>query len=322
MSTMRHLPPLSSVRVFEAAARHENFTRAAAELGMTQAAVSYQIRLLEERLAMPLFIRDRRRVRLSDTGRRIAPLVSGAFDTLAGAFSEVSADNEHVLTISTTATFASNWIAPRLGSFQVAQPELAVRLQADNRLIDFLSEDVDVAIRIGNGGWKGVREHFLFQFHSTPMCSPAFLERYPLREAAHVLNVPRISADDRWWRRWLDRAGVVAPEGSASQGIWLDSQIMEGNAAMAGHGLAMLMPVYWPADLAAGRLVAPFPLISLDGFSIWLVYPEHKRNQPKIRAFRDWLLAEVAVQAKQGPPEAYLVAESPASGVTRLQRQT
>jgi LysR family glycine cleavage system transcriptional activator len=289
---------------------------------MTQAAVSYQIRLLEERLAMPLFVRDRRRVRLTDAARRIAPLVSGAFDTLAGAFSEVAADSDQVLSISTTATFASNWIAPRLGSFQVAQPELAVRLKADNRLIDFLSEDVDVAIRIGDGGWKGVREHFLFQFYSTPMCSPEFLERHQLRSPDDVLNVPRISAGDRWWRRWLDRAGVDTAEDSANQGIWLDSQVMEGNAAMAGHGLAMLMPVYWPNDLAAGRLIAPFPLISLDGFSIWLVYPEHKRNQPKVRAFRDWLLAQVAEQASQGPPEVYAVPEGPPDGATRLQRQT
>jgi LysR family glycine cleavage system transcriptional activator len=277
---------------------------------------------LEQRLAVPLFVRDRRRVKLTDAGRRVAPLVSGAFDTLAGAFSELAADNDLVLSISTTATFASNWIAPRLGSFHISQPELAVRLQADNRLIDFQSEDVDVAIRIGNGGWKGVREHFLFQFYSTPMCSPGFLERHSLVTPADVLGVPRLSAGDRWWRRWLDRAGVEAPEDAGSQGIWLDSQIMEGNAAMAGHGLAMLMPVYWPNDLAAGRLVAPFPIFSLDGFAIWLVYPEHKRNQPKIRAFRDWLLAQVAEQARHGPAEVYEPPEGPATGATRLQRPT
>src|SRR3712207_122666 len=112
---MRKMPPLPAVRVFEAAARHENFTTAAAELGMTQAAVSYQIKLLEERLGVPLFIRSKRRVSLTDAGRKVAPLVSGAFDALADAFDGAVADDESVLTISTTQTFASNWMAPRLG---------------------------------------------------------------------------------------------------------------------------------------------------------------------------------------------------------------
>lgn len=305
---MRRIPPLSAVRVFEAAARHENFTKAAAELGMTQAAVSYQIRLLEERLGLPLFARDKGRVRLSGQGRKVAPLVTGAFDALGEAFAGLALDHDTLLSISTTQTFASNWIAPRLGSFQVERPELAVRLKTDNRLTDF-TDETDVGIRSGNDGWRGLCAHFLFQFHSTPMCSPAFLERYALRDVADVLDVPRIGAGDlegdAWWRRWLDRAGVSAPEGARSGGIWLDSQVMEGHAAMAGHGLAMLSPMFWRDELAAGRLVQPFPIISLDGFSYWLVYPEHKRNQPKVRAFRDWLLSQVALEARNGPAEAY-----------------
>src|SRR4028119_741605 len=120
---MRKLPPLSAVKVFEAAARHENFTRAAAELGMTQAAVSYQIRILEERLGVPLFLRSKGRVTLSEAGRRAAPLVSGAFDTLSDAFSALLADDEAVLSISTTQTFAANWLAPRIGGFQIERPE-------------------------------------------------------------------------------------------------------------------------------------------------------------------------------------------------------
>lgn len=305
MCGMRKVPPLSAVKVFEAAARHENFTRAAAELGMTQAAVSYQIRLLEERLGLPLFHRDKQRVKLSDAGRKVAPLVSNAFDTLADAFSGLVVENEGVLVISTTQTFASNWIAPRLGNFQVERPELAVRLRTDNRVIDFASEDADVGIRTGDGVWPGLRSHFLFHFHSSPMCSPAFLERHRLQEPADILEVARISAGDPWWGRWLERAGVAEPTSSNKAGIWLDSQAIEGNAAMAGHGIAMLSPIFWRSELADGRLVAPFPIISLDGFSYWLVYPEHKRNQPKVRAFRDWLLAQIAEDARFGPEEAY-----------------
>jgi LysR family glycine cleavage system transcriptional activator len=302
---MRKIPPLTAVRVFEAAARHENFTKAAAELGMTQAAVSYQIRVLEERLGTQLFTRDRKRVRLSDSARRIAPQISGAFDTLAAAFSEMEADNENVLAVTTTYTFASNWLAPRLGGFQVRRPELAVRLRTDNRLIDFAGEEIDMGIRTGRGGWKGLREHFLFNFYSTPMCSPDFLREHPMREPADVLQVPRMGAGDPWWGRWLECAGVSEPESAGAIGYSFDSQVSEGNAAMAGHGIAMLSPTFWKAELAAGRLVAPFPIVSFDGFSYWLVYPEHKRNQPKIRAFREWLLAEIAVDAELGPSEVF-----------------
>jgi LysR family glycine cleavage system transcriptional activator len=308
---VRQIPPLAGVKVFEAAARHENFSKAAAELGMTQAGVSYQIRLLEERLGTPLFAREKGRVKLTDAGRRIAPMVGAAFDTLANAFGELVSDNESVLIISTMQTFASNWMAPRLGSFQVQHPDLAVRLKTETRLVDFVGEEVDVAIRSGRGGWPGLRQDFLFQFHSTPMCSPEFLERHPLKRPEDVLAVPRISAGDQWWKRWLARAGVAEPEGIAHSGIWLDSQVMEGNTAIAGHGVAMLLPAFWKSELAAGRLVAPFPIISLDGFSYWLVYPEHKRNQPKIRAFREWILAQVAADAQAGPPEVFVAPECP-----------
>ncbi|HEX8257214.1 MAG TPA: LysR substrate-binding domain-containing protein [Allosphingosinicella sp.] len=302
---MRHIPPLPAVRVFEAAARHENFTTAAAELGMTQAAVSYQIRLLEERLGVPLFVRSKRRVTLSEAGRKVAPLVSGAFDDLSEAFEAIVDADEGVLSISTTQTFATNWMAPRLGSFQVERPELAVRLKTENKLIDFAAADADVGIRSGLGDWAGLRRHFLFQFHSTPMCSPGFLEAHPLARPEDILKVPRISAGDSWWKRWLECAGVAESDPPRGSGIWLDSQAIEGNAAMAGHGLAMLSPIFWRQELAAGRLVQPFPIVSLDGFSYWLVYPEHKRAQPKIRAFRDWLLRQVALQAEAGPPEVY-----------------
>lgn len=272
---------------------------------MTQAAVSYQIRLLEERLGLPLFLRSKRRVSLSDAGRKVAPLVSGAFETLDEAFSGLAEENEGVLTISTTQTFASNWIAPRLGTFQVQRPELAVRLKTENRVIDFAGDDTDVGIRSGSGDWPGLKCHFLFQFHSTPMCSPEFLERHPVKAPADIFSVPRISAGDPWWRRWAARAGISEPDGARGSGIWLDSQAIEGNAAIAGHGMAILSPIFWRSELASGRLVAPFPIISLDGFCYWLVYPEHKRNQPKIRAFRDWMLAEVAALAKDGPAEVF-----------------
>ncbi|MGZ8328485.1 MAG: LysR substrate-binding domain-containing protein [Allosphingosinicella sp.] len=302
---MRQLPPLSSVRVFEAAARHENFTLAAGELGMTQAAVSYQIRLLEERLGLPLFVRSKRRVTLSEAGRRLAPVVSDVFDRLAEGFSGLVDEDESVLAISTAQTFASNWLAARLGGFQIARSELAVRLLTSNAMTDFARDDVDVAVRMGTGPWPGLRQHFLFCLFATPLCTPDFRDRHRLERPEDLLRVPRLNAHDWWWKQWLEVAGVALAEEAPRQGIRLDSQALEGNAALAGHGVGLLTPLYWRAELAAGRLVQPFDLVVVSGPALWLVYPEHKRNRAKIRGFRDWLLAEMVAEAAAGPAEAF-----------------
>jgi LysR family glycine cleavage system transcriptional activator len=174
---MRRIPPLAAVRVFEAAARHENFTTAAAELSMTQAAVSYQIKLLEERLGVALFRREKRRVALTEAGRRITVKLSQAFDTIDEAFASVRADDETLLTISTSNTFANAWFAWRLGSFQLAHPEMGVRLLASDHIVDFAREDVDVAVRSGHGDgeWPGLVAELLLPVLFTPMCSPSFL---------------------------------------------------------------------------------------------------------------------------------------------------
>ncbi|HEU0097832.1 MAG TPA: LysR substrate-binding domain-containing protein [Allosphingosinicella sp.] len=302
---MRHLPPLPSVRAFEAAARHENFTLAAGELGMTQAAVSYQIRLLEERLGVPLFVRSKRRVTLSEAGRRLAPIVSDAFDRLSEGFSGLVDEDESVLAISTAQTFASNWLAARLGGFQIPRPELAVRLHTSNAMTDFARDDIDVAIRMGSGPWPGLKRHFLFCLCSTPLCTPDFRDRHRLERPEDLLRVPRLNAHDWWWKQWLEAAGVPLDDEAPRHGIRLDSQALEGNAALAGHGVGLLTPLYWRSEIADGRLVQPFDLVVVSGPALWLVYPEHKRNRAKIRAFRDWLLAEIAVEAEAGPAEAF-----------------
>jgi LysR family glycine cleavage system transcriptional activator len=308
---MRRLPPLAAVRAFEAAARHENFTLAAGELGLTQAAVSYQIKLLEERLGVPLFVRSKRRVTLSEAGRRVAPLVSNAFDGIAEAFSGLVDEDESVLTVSTAQTFASNWLAGRLGAFQVARPELAVRLQTSNGLVDFARDEADAAIRMGEGPWPGLRHHFLFHHHFTPMCTPEFRDEHGIAQPQDVLRVPRSTPDDEWWEIWLEAAGVAPPE-ERPVGIRLDSQASEGRAAMAGHAMAMLTPMFWRAELASGRLVQPFPLVTCERRGHWLVYPEHKRARDKIRTFRDWLLAEVATEHNSAPPEVFVPPRSEA----------
>jgi LysR family glycine cleavage system transcriptional activator len=302
---MRMLPPLSSVRVFEAAARHQNFTVAAAELGMTQAAVSYQIRLLEERLGLSLFVRAKGRVALTEAGRRIAPKVGSAFETLEDAFSGLLADDETLLSITTAQSFAMTWLAPRLGDFQVRHPQLAVRLSTDNRIVDFSSGEHHCAIRVGLGDWSGLRCHFLLRQHFTPICSAEFQRRHRLEQPEQLLAVPRLSAGDRWWQDWFGDVGVDAGDGAAPPGLGLDNQVMEANAAFAGAGIALMTPLFWRQELASGRLVQPFGHVHLSRTCQWLVYPEPRRNQPKIAAFRSWLLAAMAEEAKTGPKAVF-----------------
>lgn len=301
---MRILPPLAAVRVFEAAARHQSFTQAAAELGMTQAAVSYQVKLLEERLGIPLFLRAKRRVTLSEAGRRASLLVSAGLDQIADAFSGLIADNASVLTVSTTQTFASEWLAGRLGRFQLPRPELAVRLLTQNNVIDFAREEVDVGIRTGAdaSAWPGLRSHFLFRLHGMPYSAPEVRDRYDIRTPADLLRAPRITPNDPWWDEWFNQVGVPAPAKEAG-GIRLDAQSVEGNAAMAGAGVAILTPAFWSGAIATGRLVPLFPDLLVEARAYWLVYPEYKRHQPKILAFRDWLLAEVET-LRAGVPDA------------------
>lgn len=304
------LPPLAAVRAFEAAARHESFTRAAAELGMTQAAVSYQIRLLEDRLGARLFLREARRVVLTDIGRRLSPAVTGAFDALVAAFANAREDLGGVLRISAVQSFGALWLAPRLGTFQMGQPDLAVSLDVDNRVIDFARDDFDCAIRTGDGGWPGLVHHFLFRLHFAPLCSPALLPADGSRlQPADLLDLPRLSAEDVWWTDWFAAKGVNLADAPRRPSIRLDSQAIEGAAAMAGQGFAVLAPALWQAEIAAGRLVQPFDDIVFGRGSIWLVYPEYKRNAPKIRAFREWLLAAVADQAAKDATGAFVPPE-------------
>ncbi|MBD3761087.1 LysR substrate-binding domain-containing protein [Rhizorhabdus sp.] len=289
----RQIPPLSAVRVFEAAARHLNFTRAAEELAMTQAAVSYQIRMIEDRLGTALFVRTGRRVSLSPAGLRLAPQVSAAFDLLDEAFAKARQTEGGVLTISAAPGVAAGWLGPRLARFQLAKPDIAVRLLASHELVNFARDDVDVGIRIGNGQWPGLRAIEMFPAEFTPMCSPSYLERVgPFTDPAQLLGTLRMNSDDIWWRAWFGQVGVGIPDDFARTSIHVDSQVIEGMAALSGDGLAMLTPRFWPFELATGRLVQIFPHVGRGG-SFWLVYPEHRHNAAKVKAFREWIMAEV-----------------------------
>lgn len=291
---MTTLPPLSAVRAFEAAARHLSFTKAAAELGMTQAAVSYQIKLLEERVGAPLFLRRPRQVVLTAAGQRLAAAATEAFALLVDAYAAARGEAQGTLCVSTVVTFASNWLARHLGSFQMAHPALAVRLDTADHIVDLVRGDADVGIRSGAGNWPGLVSHRLMLADFTPLLSPRLAESIGgVREPADLLRLPILDPGDPWWRQWFAAAGVTADSLLERPDSRMGSQAYEGNAAMAGQGVAMLTRSFFLADLAEGRLIQPFDLVCNDGHAYWLAYPEQHRNRAKVRAFRDWLLAEV-----------------------------
>lgn len=286
------LPPLSAVRAFEAAARHGSFTRAAAELGMTQAAVSYQIKLLEERLGLPLFQRRARRVVLTETGERLGISVTDAFDGLRGAFAAVTETAEGVLSIQAMPTLAANWLAPRLGRFQCANPSLAIRLVPRATQNGSEADDCDVAILRGSGQWPGLEAHWLMTNEYSPLCGPGLfrhLGRAP--EPPDLLTVPRFGCP-KSWASWFAAAGISSARLPNEPRIDLVVQQYEVTAALAGNGAVMAQPALFRRELNQGVLVQPFDVILRDGQDYWLTYPARRRNSRKIRLFRDWLLKE------------------------------
>jgi LysR family glycine cleavage system transcriptional activator len=298
---MLPIPPLSAVRAFEAASRHENFSRAAEELAMTQAGVSYQMKLLEERLGAPLFVRKGRGMVLTELGRRIAPRVTDAFTALGEAFAIARSESESVLAITAPRTLATNWLASRLGEFHIVHPDLAVRLDVTDRMVDLASSEFDIGIRGMPAPSPGLVSHFLMRMPVTPLASPAFLARHPLKTPADLRSTDRLSPDDDWWALWFDSLAVGNLEGVARIGIRFESQVLDGHAAIAGHGIAILSPPMFQSAIEAGLLVQPFPHVATYGNAFWLVYPEHKRNMAKVRAFRDWLIDAVKRAAGDDP---------------------
>ncbi len=289
----RSLPPLSAVRAFEAAARHLSFTRAGEELGMTQAAVSYQIRLLEERVGEPLFLRRPRQVKLTEAGARLAPHIWEAFDRMRLAFDDLARDTGGTLDINAVPTFAIHWLGAHIGRFQLDNPDLAIRIRPVNEVIDFASDGADVAIRAGKGGWPGLRRHKLLEAAYTPMMSPAVAASIGgVKQPADLMKLPILDPDDEWWGHWLGKVNLETDWLKEKRSSRMGAQVMVGAAAIAGAGVALLTPAFYERELATGALIQPFDVLGYSGDAYWLVYPEARRNAPKIRRFREWILAE------------------------------
>ena len=301
---MPQLPPLAAIRVFEAAARHGNYTRAAEELGLTQAGVSYQMKVLEERLGTALFVRDGRGMALTPAGKAIAPQITKAFSDLAASFEMLRDEDDAILSISSSQTFATQILAPRLGSFQIAHPDIAVRIDVSDRLVDLDAGECDVAIRATKNPPEKLHWHFLMKIGISAMASPEFLKSNLVREANGIPRSLRVSSNYFWWESWDKSHGQVdgaLDQQEASAGLQFDSQILDANAAMAGNAIALLMPPFFKSELTSGRLVQPFGHIAWLETSFRLVYPEARKNSRKVRAFRAWLDKELA-QLLEGDP--------------------
>ena len=295
------LPSLNGLRAFEAAARHLSFTQAASELNVTQTAISHQIRRLEEELGLRLFVRKNRALALTPKARDYLPGVRAAFNDLRLATDQLlRKDDDHVLTVSTLASLAAKWLLPRLTAFQEAHPGIDVRITTSTGLVDFKAGDVDAAIRYGRGNWPGVRAEWLMADEVFPVCSPALLNgKRPLKCPEdlrdHVLLHTSTNNDD--WRQWLTAAGLPS-DISKQQGITFDLMLMTVQAAIDGIGVAMGRTSYVQDDIAKGRLVVPFKIALPSDAGFYLVSPEGAADAPKLRAFRQWLVASAKNKAE------------------------
>ncbi|RAK68461.1 LysR substrate-binding domain-containing protein [Phenylobacterium kunshanense] len=291
--------PLSAIRVFEAAARLGSFTRASEELGMTQAAVSWQVKALERRLDQPLFRRLSREVALTPAGERLARAATEAMTALRAAVADLTDTGEGILSITTLQTFATRWLASRLGAFQVAHPSIAVRLDTDSRVVDLLRGEADLAIRASRQReWPAMESVLLFPSAQTVLATAEAMARLPPEpRPADLLSVQRVGSEAEW-AAWFRNAGVEAV-GPAPEGprLTADNQVLEVAAAQASGGVAIGSPVMFATEIAAGRLVQPFEVYIGEEGGYWLVYPKDRRRARKIAAFRDWLLAEVRADA-------------------------
>jgi LysR family glycine cleavage system transcriptional activator len=295
------LPSLNGLRAFEAAARHLSFTVAAAELNVTQTAISHQIRRLEEELGVRLFVRQNRALALTPEARDYLPSVRAAFNDLRLATDRLlRRDNDHVLTVSTLASLAAKWLLPRLSAFQEAHPGIDVRITTSTALVDFQRDDVDAAIRYGRGQWPGLRADWLMADQLFPVCSPALLTgNRPLRSPEDLayqtlLHTSAGYGDD--WRLWLTAAGLPA-DVSKQPGLTFDLILVTVQAAIDGIGVAMGRTSYVEADIAKGRLVVPFKITLPTDAGFYLVSPQAKADSPKLSTFRQWLVASMRNKA-------------------------
>lgn len=305
---MRRLPSLTALRAFEAAARHESFARAAAELFVTPAAISQQVRALEEELGTVLFERRPRRLRLTDAGRRLLPGVTDGFTRLANATANIDGGPlRGLLTVSMLPSFAHSWIVHRLGEFADRYPEIELVIQAEAHRANLRAGEADIAIRYGNmPSGKGLHAVHLIDELVCPVASPAVLNGpIPLRTPQDLLNHRLLSDSDErtqdpWlhWPAWFTHWGLKG-EPTVARLAFNDTRLVN-RAAAAGQGVAVGRSVLVERLLERGDLVRLFDEIRPTGNAYYLVCPDSSRDEPKVAAFREWIREAMEKTANAG----------------------
>lgn len=293
----RRLPPLLSLRAFEAAAAHLSFQRAALELSVTPSAISHQVRALEDTLGQPLFRRLTRQLALTPAGQRLFDDLRMGFDVLeAGVDRLRRPPASQAVTLTTNTAFAARWVLPRMDAFRAACPGVELRLHASDTLVDLARGDADMAVRSGNGQWPGLVSRSLMPERYAPLCSPML----KLKRAADLLKHQLIHCD--WqpqalapavWPRWFREAGMAPPRGRAMKaaGLSFSDETHATLAALAGHGVALLSLSLCAEELRSGALVQPFgPALDTGGY--FLAVAKGRESEPALRAVWDWLASQ------------------------------
>jgi LysR family transcriptional regulator of beta-lactamase len=277
---------LNALRAFEASARHLSFTKAAEELCVTQAAISHQVKALEERIGAALFRRTPKGLVLTDEGMALAPTLTDTFERLQRLLERFDGGRlREVLTVGVVGTFAIGWLLPRLADFREQHPLVDLRLLTNNNKVDIVGESLDFAIRFGDGAWHGVESEPIMAAPFAPLCSPAIAER--LKEPRDLAALPLLrSYRPQDWPTWLEAAGVGDIN---ARGPLFDSSWVMVQAALLDEGVALAPPKMFERTLAEGRLVQPFP-IEVDLGAYWLTRLITRPLTPAMSAFRDWVL--------------------------------
>ncbi|MBA2675956.1 transcriptional regulator GcvA [Ramlibacter sp.] len=287
----RTLPPLSSLRAFEAAARHRSAKRAADELSVTATAISHQLRALEEWLGLPLFVRRPRQLELTPAGRELMGEIGGAFDTMAGAVARLrAAPQRQSVTLTTTPAVAARWLLPHVTRLSEWHPSLDLHFHVTHEPVTLDGRGADIAIRYGDGRWPGLVAHKLFDNLFVPACSPTLKLRRAQDLARHTL-LHFASCNARMtpmgWVEWQKLAKVEGLDAKA--GPVFSDETHTVSAATAGQGVALMSRALIGDELRAGRLVTPFGP-ELKGAPFYLVYPEARGGEPAIAAVRQWVM--------------------------------
>jgi len=291
----RDLPPLNALRMFESASRHLNFTKASEELFVTQGAVSRQIKLLEDNLQQPLFVRDGPKIGLTPAGEKLRDAVREGLAIIRRGTAELRhLSATPTLTVSVLPSFATLWLVPRITEFQAEHPNLELRIASSFDVVDFKrSPDIDVAVRLGQGDWPGVYAECLFHTNVFPVCSPGLLKgARPFRSAADILDWPLIYATDPYdeWDSWFAAAGLDPPQRKPGP-RYSDQQALQ-QAAIEGQGITLARSLLVEPELRSGRLVKPVDLGIRSNLSYYFVCPKGRQDSDNVRLFLNWLRRE------------------------------